>query len=74
LVSVGAAKCLQHHFKKKLFMFSASLQCTLAVWYTVCNTMTNGGTGTVPPLVIELQTGSTNNHISQIFFLLAAPL
>jgi hypothetical protein len=26
----------------------------------------NGGTNTVPPLVIEMQTGSTNNHISQI--------
>ncbi len=55
-------------------MFAASLQCTLAVWYTVCTTMTNGGTGTVPPLVMELQTGSTNNHISQIFFVLAAPM
>ena len=48
----------------KFFKFAASLQCTLAVWYTVCTTMTNGGTGTVPPLVMELQTGSTNNHIS----------
>jgi hypothetical protein len=36
--------------------------------------MTNDGTGTVPPLVIELQTGSTNNQISQIFFVLAAPI
>jgi hypothetical protein len=33
----------------------------------------NGGTNTVPPLVMELQTGSTNNHISRIFFVLAAP-
>ena len=55
-------------------MFAASLQCTLAVWYTVCTTMTNGGTGIVPPLVMELQTGSTNNHISQIFFVFAAPM
>jgi hypothetical protein len=62
-------------FFLKFFMwFVASLQCTLAVWYTVCTTMTNGGTGTVPPLVMELQTGSTNNHISQIFFVLAAPM
>jgi len=28
----------------------------------------NGGTNTGPPLVMELETGSTNNHISQIFF------
>jgi hypothetical protein len=25
-----------------------------------------------PPLVVQMHTGSTNNHISQIFFLLAA--
>ncbi len=43
-------------------MFAAPLQCTLVVWYSVCTTMTNGGTGTVPPLVMEMQTGSTNNH------------
>jgi hypothetical protein len=55
-------------------MFAAPLQRTLAVWYSVCTTMTNGGTGTVPPLVMELQTGSTNNYISQIFFVLAAPM
>jgi hypothetical protein len=61
-------------FFKKFFMFAASLQCTLSVWYTVCTTMTNGGTGTVPPLVMELQTGSTIHHISQIFFVLAAPM
>jgi hypothetical protein len=61
-------------FKKKFFMFAASLQCTLAVWYSVCTAMNNGGTGTVSPLVMELQTGSTNNHISQIFFVLAAPM
>jgi hypothetical protein len=54
-------------------MFAASLQCTYQ-WYTVSTTMTNGGTGTVSPLVMELQTGSTNNHISQIFFVLAAPM
>jgi hypothetical protein len=34
----------------------------------------NGGTNTVPPLVMEMQTGSTNIHISQIFFVLAAPM
>jgi hypothetical protein len=34
----------------------------------------NGGTDTVPPLVMEMQTGSTNNHISQVFFVLAAPM
>ncbi len=55
-------------------MFVASLQCTSAVYDTVCTTMTNGGTGTVPPLVMELQTDSTNNHIFQIFFVLAAPM
>jgi hypothetical protein len=55
--------CLQHHYN-----------VLLAVLYTVCTTMTNGGTGIVPPLVMELQTGSTNNHISQIFFVLAAPM
>jgi hypothetical protein len=38
--------------------------------------MTYGGTGSVPvpPLVMEKETGSTNNHISQIFFVFAAPL
>jgi hypothetical protein len=43
--------------------------------------MTNAGTGTVPrgtvpvlPLVMEMQTGSTNNHISQIFFVFSAPM
>jgi hypothetical protein len=55
-------------------MFAAPLQCNLVVWYSVCTTMTNGGTGTVSPLVMEMQTGSTNNHISQIFFVLAAPV
>jgi hypothetical protein len=61
-------------FFQNFFMFAALLQCTLVVWYSVCTTMTNGGTGTVPPLVMEMQTGSTNNHISQIFFVLAAPM
>jgi hypothetical protein len=28
----------------------------------------------VPPLVMEMQTGSTNNHFSQIFFVFAAPM
>jgi hypothetical protein len=47
--------------------------------------MTNGGTGTVPPMYvlveqalyhqfIEMQTACTNNHISQIFFVFAAPM
>jgi hypothetical protein len=26
-----------------------------------------------PPLIMEIQTGSTINHIFQIFFVLAAP-
>ncbi len=34
----------------------------------------NGGTNTIPPLVMEMQTRSTNSHISQIFFVLAAPM
>ncbi len=33
-----------------------------------------GGTKHVPPLVMEMKTDSTNNHISQIFFVLAAPM
>ncbi len=28
----------------------------------------------IPPLLMEMQTGSTNNHNSQIFFVLAAPI
>jgi hypothetical protein len=28
----------------------------------------------VPPIGKELQTGRTNNHISRIFFMLAAPI
>jgi hypothetical protein len=46
-------------FFQNFFMFAAPLQCTLVVWYNVCTTMTNGGTGTVPPLVMEMQTCST---------------
>ncbi len=38
------------------------------------NHQCNGKTNTVPPLVMEMQTGSTNSHISQIFFVLAAPV
>jgi hypothetical protein len=41
---------------------------------TSCTNMTIGGTDPVPPLVMEMQTGSTNNHLSQIFFVLAAPM
>jgi hypothetical protein len=59
-------------FFHNFFMCSAPLQFTLVVWYSVCTTITNGGTGIVKPLVMEMQTGSTNNHISQIFFVLAA--
>jgi hypothetical protein len=33
-----------------------------------------GGTEMFPQLVMEMQTGSTNNHISQIFFVLAASM
>jgi hypothetical protein len=61
-------------FFQNFFMFAAPLLCTLVLWYSVCTTMTNGGTGTVPPLVMEMQIGSTNNHISQIFFVLGAPV
>ncbi len=28
----------------------------------------------VPPFAMEMQTGSTNNHISQIFFVFSAPM
>jgi hypothetical protein len=37
-------------------------------------TTTIGGIVPVPPLVMEMQTGSTNNHISQIFFVFPAPV
>jgi hypothetical protein len=53
-------------FFQNFFMIAAPLQCTLVVWYSVCTTMTNGGTGTVPPLVMEMQTGSTNDRILKI--------
>jgi hypothetical protein len=42
----------------------------LALYYQC----TVGGTDMFPPLVMEMQTGSTKNHISQIFFVLAAPM
>jgi hypothetical protein len=29
---------------------------------------------TIPPLVMEMQTGSTNNPFPQIFFVFAAPM
>jgi hypothetical protein len=61
-VSVGAAKCLPHHFLKILYV--------AITMYHQCN----GGTNTVLPLVMEMQTGSTNNHVSQIFFVLAAAM
>ncbi len=35
------------------------------------NLQCNGGTDMFPLLVMEMQTGSTNNHISQIFFVLS---
>jgi hypothetical protein len=50
-----------------LFPFSltpASSTCTVYI----------GGSELVPPLVMDIQTGSTNNHISQIFFVFAAPM
>jgi hypothetical protein len=61
-------------FNLKFLMFAAPVQYILATWYSVCTTMTYDGTGTVPPLVMEKQTGSTNDHISKIFFVLAAPM
>jgi hypothetical protein len=30
--------------------------------------------GGIPPLVMEMQKGSINNHISKIFFVFAAPM
>jgi hypothetical protein len=32
------------------------------------------GTGMFPPIVLEMQIGSTNNHIPQIFFVLVVPM
>jgi hypothetical protein len=46
-------------FFQNFFMFAAPLQCTLVVWYSVY-----GGAGTVSPLVMEMQTGSTNTVIT----------
>jgi hypothetical protein len=40
----------------------------------VFSTIRIGGTKMFPPLVMEMQTGSTNKHISQIFIVLAAPM
>jgi hypothetical protein len=53
-------------FAAPLFLFNSlclqhQVQCTLAV----CHYTTN--------VIVELS-GSTNNHISQIFFVLAAPV
>ncbi len=33
-----------------------------------------GGTDMFPPIAMEMQTGSTNKHISKIFFVLASPM
>jgi hypothetical protein len=49
-VSVSATKCMLHHSFFYFFMFAAPLQFTLAVWYRACSSMTNGGTGTEPPM------------------------
>jgi hypothetical protein len=38
------------------------------------NHQCNGGTDMFPLLVMEMQTGSSNNHIFQIFFVLATPI
>jgi hypothetical protein len=56
-----AAHCLF----KKLTTFS---------FLSICNNQYIGAADTVPPIGKELQTGSTNNHISRIFFMLAAPI
>ncbi len=34
-ISIGAAKCLHHHYFLKFFMFAAPLQCTLADFPTM---------------------------------------
>jgi hypothetical protein len=41
---------------------------------SICYHQYIGAADTVPPIGKELQTGSTNNHISRIFFMLAAPI
>jgi hypothetical protein len=43
-----------------------------AGWNWQC--ITNVLVDMFPPLVMEMLTGSTNNHIFQIYFVLAAPM
>jgi len=50
-------------------MFSALVLVKLALFHQCID-----GTDMFPPTVLEMQTGSTNNHVSQIFFVLAAPV
>jgi hypothetical protein len=50
-------------------MFPPLVLVELALYH-----QSNGGTEMFPPLVMEMQTGSTNNHISHIFFVLAASM
>jgi hypothetical protein len=47
---------------------------TLFSFLSICYTISIGGANMFPPIVMEMQTGSTNKHISQIFFPLAAPM
>jgi hypothetical protein len=65
--------CLQHHYNVLEQCGTVPVPPGLMVekaLYHQCN----GEPKTVPPLFMEMKTGSTNNHISQIFFVLAAPM
>jgi hypothetical protein len=50
------------NLQKSQFSGKSSKQCSIGV------------TVPVPPLVMEMQTGGTNDYISQIFFVFAAPI
>jgi hypothetical protein len=51
-----------------------SKKLTILKIFSLCYHQYIGAADTVPPIGKELQTGSTNNHISRIFFMLAAPI
>jgi hypothetical protein len=62
---IGAANMAAHCLFKKLTIFP---------FLSIVTTNIIGAVDTVPPIGKELQTGSTNNHISRIFLILAAPI
>jgi hypothetical protein len=57
----------------KLFSFLRIYVFSISIGETGIFHQCIDGTDMFPPTVMQMHTGSTNNHVSQIFFVLAAP-